>query len=107
MEKNGLIRRIRLISELMTSQPGKQIIAMHILPNISRSESNQTMRFGHLIDYNMRNIFLENSVTKCDGENIPRPFSEKSKFSISLDQQSKVLYDLFLLYAKLRSIDIY
>ena len=49
----------------MTSQPGKQTIAIHILPNISRSKGNQTMKFGQLIEYNMRNIFLEKSYTKC------------------------------------------
>ena len=32
----------------------------------------------------MRNIFLEKSYTKCDGETSPRPFYKKSKFSISL-----------------------
>ena len=36
--KSGLIRKIRLISKFMTSQPGQQTIAAHILPNISRSE---------------------------------------------------------------------
>ena len=34
----------------MTSQPGKQTIAIHMLPNISRSKGNQTMRFGQLIE---------------------------------------------------------
>ena len=71
----------------MTSQPGKQTIAIHILPNISRSKDNQTMKFGQLIKYNMRNIFLEKSYTKYSGETIPRPFSKIStKLSISLDQ---------------------
>ena len=42
----------------MTSQPGKQTIAVYILPNISRSKGNQTVKFGQLIEYNMRNIFL-------------------------------------------------
>ena len=70
----------------MTSQPGKQTIAIHILPNISRSKSNQTMKFGQLIECNMRNIFLEKSYTKCGEETIPRPFSKKTKLSISLDQ---------------------
>ena len=32
---------------------------MHILPNISRSKRNQTMKFGQLIDSNKRNIFLK------------------------------------------------
>ena len=57
----------------MTSQPGQQTIAIHILPNISRSQGNQTMKFGQLIENNKRNIFVEKSFAKCDGENIPRP----------------------------------
>ena len=43
----------------MMSEPGKQIIAIHILPNISRSRGNQTMKFGQLIKYNIKSIFLE------------------------------------------------
>ena len=30
----------------MTSQPGKQTIPMHILPNISRSKDNKALKFG-------------------------------------------------------------
>ena len=41
--KNGLIRKIRLISKFMTSQPGLKAIAIHILPNISQSKGNQTI----------------------------------------------------------------
>ena len=55
----------------MTSQPGKQKIAMYILPNISRSKGNQAMKLSQLIEYNMRNIFLRKSQTKCGGESIP------------------------------------
>ena len=44
------------------------------------------MKFGQLIEYNMRNIFVEKLYTKCDEETIPRPFSRKTKLSISLDQ---------------------
>ena len=76
MYKNGLIRKIRLNSKFMTSQAGEQTVAMHILPNISRSKSNQTMKFDQLIDYNMRNIFAEKSYTKYGGETILRPFSK-------------------------------
>ena len=57
-----------------------------MLPNISRSKDNQTMKFGQLIECNMRKSFLEKSFTKCGGETSPRLFSEKSKLSISLDQ---------------------
>ena len=39
VEKNGLISKVRLISEFMTSQSGKQTIAVLILPNISRKKA--------------------------------------------------------------------
>ena len=55
----------------------------------------------------MRKTFLEKSYTKYGGEISPRPFSKKSNLSISLDQYSKVLHCLFLLYAKLRGMEIY
>ena len=44
----------------MTSQLGKQTIAIRILSNISRSKDNRTMKFGHLIKYKLRNIFVNN-----------------------------------------------
>ena len=66
----------------MTSHTAKPIITIHILPNISRSKGNQTMKCGQLIEYNMRNIFLGKSYTKGGRETSPRPFYEKSKLSI-------------------------
>ena len=68
----------------MTSQPGKQAIAIHILPYILRSKGYQTLKFSQLMEYNIRKIFLKKS--KCSGETSPKPFSKKSKLSISLDQ---------------------
>ena len=41
------------------SQPGKQIIEIHILPNISKSKGKQTMKFGQLTEYNKINFFLQ------------------------------------------------
>ena len=70
----------------MTSQLGKQSIAIHILLIISSSKGNHAVKFGQLMEYKMRNIFLEKSYTKCVGEIIPNPFSKLSKLSISLDQ---------------------
>ena len=70
----------------MTLQPWKQTITIHVFPNISRSKDNQTIKFGQLIECNMRNICLEKSYPKCGGEASPRSFSEKLKLSISLDQ---------------------
>ena len=48
-----------------------------ILPNIYRSKGNQIMKLRQLIEYKMRNIFLEKSLTKVGGETITRPFSKK------------------------------
>ena len=62
------------------------------------------MKFGQLIEYNMGNIFVKKSYTKCAGETFPRPLSKKIKLSIYLDQWCKVLNSLFLLYANLRAI---
>ena len=42
----------------MTSQPGLQTIAIHILPNISQSKDNRTIKLGQLIEHNKRNIFF-------------------------------------------------
>ena len=61
---------------------------MHILLIVSRSKSNQPMKFGQLLECNMRNIFPEQSCTNCDGETCHRLFSEKLKLSISLDISS-------------------
>ena len=64
------------------------------------------MKFGQLVEYNMKKIFAEKSCAKYAGETIPRPLSKKPKLSIFLDQQCEVLKSLFLLYANLRAIEI-
>ena len=94
--ENSLIRKKRLISKFMTSQVGKQTIAIYILPNISRSKGNQTMKSGQLIKYNMRKIFLQNSYTKCGVETIPRRFSKKLNLNISLDEKSSFMQFIFI-----------
>ena len=48
----------------MTSQIGKQLITIHIFPNISRSKNNQAMKFSQLIEYNVRYISLQKSCVK-------------------------------------------
>ena len=57
-----------------------------IMSNILGSKENQTMKFGQLIECNMKNIFLKKSYAKCGEETSPRLFSEKLKLNISLDQ---------------------
>ena len=60
----------------MPPQTENQTIAIHILPDISRSKSNLAMKFSQLTEWN-RNIFLENPYTKYGIETIPRPFVKK------------------------------
>ena len=74
------------------------------MPNISRSKGNQTMKLGLLIEYKIKNIFLEKSYTNYDGENSPRPFA-KNQNSAYLWINSLVLQSLFLLCVKLRTIE--
>ena len=52
----------------------KQIITIFILPNISRSKGNKTMKFGQLIESNVRNVFLKNlAENEADRETSSRP----------------------------------
>ena len=86
-------------------------MTIHILTNISRSNDNQRMKPSQLVELNLRNfemsLFLEKSYTKCIEETILRPFSKKSKLSISLDQYSEVLFILFLLFGKSKTFESY
>ena len=108
MQKNGLYRKIWSISKFKMSQPGKQTITMHILPNISRSKGNKAIEFRRLIKYNIRNFFVLKNLTQNVVEKlIPETLFENSKLSISLYQYSKVLFFLVSLYAKLSAIKIY
>ena len=89
-----------LISKFMTSQPGSQTIAMHIL----------IKEIWSVIEYkNIRNIFLKKSYTKWDWKTIPRPFSKASKLSIAYlrNKFQKFSKVCFFLYAKLSTIEIY
>ena len=65
------------------------------------------MKFRQLTECNTKNIFLKISFRQFGAETIPRLFTKKSKLSISLDQQSKILYNLFILYVRMRAIEMY
>ena len=58
----------------MTSQPGWQVIGIHILANILRNEDSQTMKFSHLIEYNKRNIFCKSYAENKTWELVPNLF---------------------------------
>ena len=61
----------------MISQHRKQTISIHMLPKTRIIKGNQTMKYGQLKEYNMRNIFLEKSYTKCSSETIFKRVSKK------------------------------
>ena len=69
----GFIRKTMLTSKFMMSQPGLQTISIHIIPNVSQRKYNQAMKFGQLIEYNKRNIFLQKLYGKWGWETSPRP----------------------------------
>ena len=63
----------------MISQPGLQ--TLKILLIISQSKDNQIMKFGQLIEYNKRNVFLQKLCWKWGKEGSSRPlfFFKKKK----------------------------
>ena len=58
----------------MTLQPGQLAMAIHTFTNISRNKSNQAIKFGQLIEYNMRSIFLKNHTQNVAEKLLPGPF---------------------------------
>ena len=64
----------------MTPQPGQQTITVYTLPNIPRSERNQTMKFGQLIEYK-RIFFFRNYAENVTGRLVPDIFFFKRKKS--------------------------
>ena len=57
------------VSKFMTSQTGILTITTRILSNFSWSKSSQTMKFILLIEYKMKNIFLDKSSPKSFNKN--------------------------------------
>ena len=91
----------------MTLLIGKQIITtMQILPNISRSKGNQTMKFDKWIEYN-RNIFLEKSykIQNVLEKLAPDPFL-KNQYCTYLWFSSLKFY-IVCFYSESKSMTIY
>ena len=58
----------------MTSQPGKQTIVTHMLPDISQSKDNQAMKLGQVKEYKKRNIFSKSHGENGAGRLVPNLF---------------------------------
>ena len=80
---------------------------MHKLPNFSRSKENPTIKYGQLIKYNMRNIFLERSYTNCGKDASPKPFFIKNQNRAYFWINSLKFYNVcFYFMSNLRAIKI-
>ena len=57
-----LDKRTKVRFKVMMSHTDKQIITIHILPNISRKESNQVMKFGQLIFFYKYELHIKQKI---------------------------------------------
>ena len=64
MQENCCITILRYFLKFVMSQTGTQAITINILPDISKSKDNKTLKSAQLIEYNVRNIFLQKSCRK-------------------------------------------
>ena len=84
MQKNGLIRKMKLTSKFTTSQPGKQTNNCNIhIHNISRSEGNQTMKLDQLKNIAWETFFLnshtQNVVEKLEQCQVVKALNSQSR----------------------------
>ena len=63
-----LDQKDKVIFKIYDITTSLKTIKIHILSSISRNKSNQTMKFGQLIEYFKRNIFLQKSCRKWGRE---------------------------------------
>ena len=92
MWETDVVKNLRLTSNVMPSSTGKQIITIHILPNISRNKGNRTLKFGQLIKDNFRNILLQKSYKKWERETSFRPLFVKAMYKLKASSQHFCFY---------------
>ena len=97
-----LDKKAKVNSEFMASQTGKQIITIHILPNIARSKGSQTMKFRQLTESNILKKHTQSVVEKL----VTNPFIKKLKFSISLDQVWNIITLIFIISLSKRGLGL-
>ena len=71
-----------------------------MLPNILKSKGNQTMKVDQLIEYNMRNIFLEEIIHKTGGENGPSFLLNPKFTAVETKLQSTCFYLILSIFKK-------
>ena len=56
--ENDWIRKLRLISKFMALETSSQTTAIHISPNNPQNKGNEKIKFGQLIKYHVKIIFI-------------------------------------------------
>ena len=74
MQKNGLIRKIRIISKFMAVNKELKYVYW---PNLKKQGQSD----NEIIEYNMTNIFIEKSYRKCGGETISSPLLKNQNWA--------------------------
>ena len=93
---------MELILKFMTSQPRWHTIIIHTMSNISRNKNSRTMKFGRLIEYKQRKIFIQKIFTKWGRWTRTRPpfvfqnsfISCKSKWCVTWFQHTSIALNL-------------
>ena len=80
-EGKQLDKKTRVNSKIYDNTSAKQIITIRILSNSSGSKGNKSMKFGKLIEFNMRNNFFQKIVLKM-WRWISHPFSKGTLSSL-------------------------
>ena len=68
-----LVKKAKVNFKIYGVTDRQQIITIHTLSKISISKGNRAMKFGQLIEKNVRNLFLQNSYRKLGREASSRP----------------------------------
>ena len=71
--KNGVIRKIKLISKFVTSQPDN-LVNTQLQYTYHPTSHDQTMKLGQLLEYNQRSIFLQNNAENDAKRLVPDHF---------------------------------
>ena len=70
----GFIRKLRITLKFMASQTRQQTMSINIKPTISQSKDIKTMKYGQLMEYNMRNGFFQNHAENVGKRLVPDLF---------------------------------
>ena len=78
------------------------------MPNISKSKNNRPVKFGQLIEYNMK-YFSQKIIHKQDmlEKLVPDHFSKESRLRASLDQRSEIFCPFFFCVSMVRTTRIF